>query len=300
MILFNSGDIVYNNDTSFWTDLLINFIGSLLGFIGAYAIYYLQNEKEKKKELERQKKIEIEHFQYVDFLIRRIIKHSNNQAQKIKDFGERLMADSLNPNPLAIIANYDLERISNIDNEKTHITFKSLFSNSVKNFNEEYIKIFNGIDLLKAIDKRTYQLYEKFLDNFRIKQESFKTQVEQFSDEAAIMLRLYRKKNPYYAYDPIENELNNLLIVYNKLTQDNATTLTDYCEKFIKPWRDIIFFKIGGFDYDDIIFKSKQILILHNDLLSDNYEIGEIFVNQNKSMIKTTETLEGVINGFKI
>ncbi len=212
----NTGDNYYTDTSSFWSDLPIQIIAALLGFIGAWLIFKIGNEKEKKEKTKIEKDTEISLLSFIKISLQRSINAIVVQKKYLDYFVNTVNINNPNIN-LKINTSVNFEWITSIKMIDFRKSFFQIFGTSNKDKSYYFNEFINHTIHLKKV-------HEKMETDNEIIRNSIKNYVEEF-DKAYLNFQkktlIILDKIPISSKLPqFEKELSDILRHYTYSPQE--------------------------------------------------------------------------------
>lgn len=132
---------------SFWVDLFITIIGTLLGFWGAFYLTRVSDRKQERKE--RQVNIDLckSRLGYFVQLLESCLKNAEKQLDRIERLADETEANPLNLHFLKVIASNDLDRAQRMDTQEVFYSYFLVIPDGEEKL-KNYNKIYSSLDHL--------------------------------------------------------------------------------------------------------------------------------------------------------
>ena len=194
--MFNFYDIetFIKESDSFWISLLVTFIGTLLGFLGAF---YLSKWTERKQiNKEKQQKISSykDRLHYLSQLIETSLKILNDQLDNFEDLAKDLIQDPIEQHLLKIVASNDLLRLQNMDTEEVFHAYHLIMPENDDKI-KDYKNIYGSIDFLYLRLKQALDSTDKNVNFTHRDQMYIKDTVEHLSNEIYAWIKDLEKRS---------------------------------------------------------------------------------------------------------
>jgi hypothetical protein len=264
MIEFYRIDTYINENGNIIWSLIINLLGTLLGFAGAFwialEIYRKQVKKEELKQLNRYK----DRLSFIIDLIKSSIKTVNAQLENFENLGNTINNDLLNYHELGIVASNDMERIQKMDTAEVFYAYNYLVPESPEKAND-YQKIFSCIDFLYLRIKQGISSADKQVMFVHRDQMSVKKIVDDLANKIYALIKHYENNVPIFKKLKEYEFLVNSHKTYVRLSEEKAP-LQSIEEEFV-----VIF---GGElyrDYEKTFFFSELYFYAQNAQITLNH-----------------------------
>jgi hypothetical protein len=194
--MFNFYDIetFIKESDSVWISLLVTFIGTLLGFLGAF---YLSKWTERKQiNKEKQQKISSykDRLHYLSQLIETSLKILNDQLDNFEDLAKDLIQDPIEQHLLKIVASNDLLRLQNMDTEEVFHAYHLIMPENDDKI-KDYKNIYGSIDFLYLRLKQALDSTDKNVNFTHRDQMYIKDTVEHLSNEIYAWIKDLEKRS---------------------------------------------------------------------------------------------------------
>lgn len=233
-VTFQSGE-VNEIDSSFLEDLAVSVIGSLLGFAGAYILFWLQIRKEKNKEQENRKEIIDRKLDYFDSQLRKLVKSADVQLENLGKFLDSFQEGDFLLPLLSILPERQFEHFAtNFNNEEYYFVYLArLSADDPENFNR-----INGLSYFFLEEHQEIRA-ELEHTGTRLNQLLLKYQklVEEARNDAALIVGASRREN---RYSDLEKMMNHFIAIFYTEVEDKSN-ITEAHEKFSRPFKEALF-----------------------------------------------------------
>lgn len=161
--------IILNESQNPWSgfcpQLVSGLISSIIGFGGAFLLFWCNTKKEKERIRKAELKELNEFFEYLKFSIQRLIPSAIKQAESFRGLTLQLKEQQVVEFKIAIITAFNLKWIETID----RIKMQRAFFKNLKSLNEDkfyfYNQILTRLDLLSVIQQRFEKEFREYMSN---------------------------------------------------------------------------------------------------------------------------------------
>lgn len=229
-IIFQSGE--FNNEgNSFWSDLLINVFGALVGTLTALWVFMLTVKHDRKKEKEKDEKIISQRLHYFSSMIDSIADTVSQQSKHIKEFCEKQRKDSLNIPLITLLPMNDLKRFSDLQNHEDYYhAYLSKFGYKAETV-KEYRSFYSLIDYLKSQTDQAQDILNKSMQFDYERKVQYKELVEKAMDGTALLFNNAKQNDNIDEFAEFLNQ--SLLNFYSG--EINYADLNEFQSKFVDP-----------------------------------------------------------------
>ncbi|MES1221790.1 MAG: hypothetical protein ABUT20_40205 [Bacteroidota bacterium] len=157
-----------------WLKFLPGILSSLIGFVGAYILFWNGFKKQKEKEKQKETDELIDYFQYLVFSVKRILGPSNSQRESFIKLVEQLKIEKASDYHFSEISSFNFKWFDEIDKSKAQKAFFENFEGSEEDKYYYYNQLLKSIDLLSLIARSYKPNFEHFLSKSISYNGSFK------------------------------------------------------------------------------------------------------------------------------
>ncbi|MEO6302868.1 MAG: hypothetical protein ABIP51_06825 [Bacteroidia bacterium] len=178
---FYFGDNYFQNqDSSFWTDVLINCIGAFVGFFFSLTIYRHQIKSDKQKENKHRADTYKGLLRYFSSVISTFVKDANQQLKLLDTYITEQLKDSWDLKILPRIPTNDFTRLINNDNKEV---FEAWINNVHDKDNiDQYRKATASIDIIEGVIQELHRIYKYRIEKNYTKLYEVKLTVDNLPD----------------------------------------------------------------------------------------------------------------------
>jgi hypothetical protein len=290
---FNFGEHYYNSG-SFLSDLLIAIIGGFIGLGTALYIYYIQNKRDKQKEIEKQNKELLDVLTYFRELLLGVVSTIEKQNEKSTEFSEAVKASPHEIQQLKIIASKETERIHNMDSLKIFHAFRHKFSKE-KDWIKDFKKLYTALDFIDGHLKEIVTVFENYRDSNYKRLIEIKSIIDSIPTYMANEMLEIRRSIPDYKDDERYKFLNESILQYHKLVDKKAKFIefnSDFMDSVLKDVVDK--YKFEPFA-TPIANKCKRARVLMTDVKIDSDDTADSIGDSPNLLKDSKEELERII-----
>jgi len=250
---FNFGEHYHEGGGSFWTNVLIAFIGAFLGLLFALLVNRIFEKRGKQNQEEIKKALNIERIRYLGIILKSTIKTAKEQVKHYFDLAELVKQNPLEAQIPIQLASYDVWRLRNLDSIELFDSYINIFNNA-QNKTKDYKNIFGQGDYIYEKLNEAKNQNERHR-NFQHKDELF---VRDCIEEIYIRIGL-RIKHFQVMYDekaielPEFNYLRKFEDIYKPISEGLAD-FTKIRDEYFKPLNETILNNIQEFSFADSLF----------------------------------------------
>lgn len=132
--------------SSFWTSVLIAFVGAFLGLLAALFVNRLFERRGNLRNRKSKEKQDLERLQYLILIMDSVIDTARNQIRSYQDLAKSIRGNFLQTQMPILIASNDIWRLKNLDSIALFDSYASIFSDN--NNAENYKNIFAKADFV--------------------------------------------------------------------------------------------------------------------------------------------------------
>ena len=224
-LIFKFGQHYYENeDSSFWFQLAIIFIGAFLGFLSALWVSNISERKLKKEKIE-----------YLKVIMSSILSSTRKQLVHFEEFIVELKANPYKLNQVVWLATNDVGRYLKFDIQVLFSSFLKVNKsvNAIKDFNKINAYIDHFDQGFKLID----QDYEMYKISTHKRQIFIKESIEKISNELAMVLEKISTDDPAnYTVRPDWIFLDQQIRNYHTYIA-NRDSIDDILNNYVNPLR---------------------------------------------------------------
>jgi len=215
-IVFKFGEHIYQSGLSLpWWQLLLTFVGALLGFGTALFIYYKREKSDKNWSREKEKEKAQALLKYNKLLFQNIIENIENQITALNEFIEKQEESLIDNVPIKTIGTNDFKRLISINAD----IFTSL--NIINKNNSQWV------NNLKDLHLQTDYVEYLMSDLYRIST----------NHSERLYNRLLKVKSKV---DSIPNELSNYAFDYSQNKQEKNNEIEVLTRKYINEYQKYV------------------------------------------------------------
>lgn len=273
-------------DSSFWSDFWPEFVCTIIGFGGAYFLYWLGLRNESKR-----------YYEYVKSMIPEMLKSSEGFAQKNKNAADKIgeRDTTIDVQIIDDIVKYQFVWYETLDNAKLQSAFIKFYKGAAAEKNQAYNELITNINLLHEIAHKASGDFWRFLERSNQFESEFKNA---FKLPLSIWNVIKLKRGTDLKLDSFESKWVELLSTWESKgskEQENLYVLNElFLQKLLKAGgilhRDFIDYRnielIQSFIMSDLAFKQLE----KNDKF---YSI--LFHDYSKDINKAIEKINRVL-----
>lgn len=291
-IIFQSGDF-YNQDNSWFFDLLNTTIGTVIGSAVTVFTLYLTIRYDKNKEAKKQTQFQKEKIKYLRSLVDNIMEQLKTQIGYYKDYAEVIEKNPINLPLLKLVPLNDLERVVHrINQEDYYHAYLCEFGDKQDIINEfrSIVSYFDYFEGKLMMDKSSLQKSREFDHERKMKLKSIIEKVS--GDIVAVIINsevkqreyqfwnfLYESKKEFDSKKTAESDLN---FWHENLIEVIKHRLPEFAESI--------------FPAQELIFQTRDATILYNDIQTLNRLVAKDFNKDHSKMIEYYEKLKPLTN----
>ena len=250
---FNFGEHYYEGGGSFWTDVLITFLGAFLGLLFALYVNRLFEKRGDKKQKDLKKTLDIERIRYLGIILKSTTKTAKEQVKHYFDLAVLVKNNPLETQMPIQLASYDIWRLRNLDSIDLFDSYCCIFEseeNKIKNYKNIFGHgdyIFEELNEAKNQNERHRNFQHK--DELFVRDciEEIYTQIGLRTKNFQVMLGDKAIENPEFNY------LRHFEEVYSTISKGVAD-FTKIRDEYFKPLHDSILNNIEDLNFADSLF----------------------------------------------
>jgi hypothetical protein len=228
------GDNYFSNqDTSFWTDVLINCIGAFVGFFLSLTIYRHQIKKDKRKENNHRDETYKGLLRYFSSVIDTFEKDSVQQLKLLEIYIADQLKDTWDLKILPRIPTNDFTRLINNDNKEVF----EAWINNVSDLDNiaQYRKVTASIDIIEGVIQELHRIYKYRIEKNHSKLYDVKLMVDNLPDRlSSIALKIYNSDGEERLTNSFYHMINSYIGIYGQLLEENAN-IKRFMDELIGP-----------------------------------------------------------------
>lgn len=201
-------NIYYCLYSEFTENLIIQIVGNLVAFAGAYIVYVLGNNYSKKKAHKESQELAFKKLHYFSSMIGSVLETVKQQKKEFKTYCDKVNLFETGLPLLGRIATINLKRFTEIQNHEEYYVYyceKFGYNSAVV---EQYTKIYSSIDYFKISLDELFEKTNKFQESDFLRLKECKNQLEDFLDKTANLLKSTENKDEF---------LNSQIIKYYEM-----------------------------------------------------------------------------------
>lgn len=296
---FNFGEHYYEGSGSFWTNVLIAFIGAFFGLLFALYVNRLFEKRGDKRQKKLKESLDIERIRYLGIILKSTVKTANEQVRHYFDLAILVKKNPLETQMPIQLASYDIWRLRNLDSIELFDSYCNFFKNE-ENKIKNYKNIFgHGDYIFEELGEAKMQ--NERHRNFQHKDELF---VRDCIEEIYTRIGL-RSKNFQVIYGdkvyeiPEFNYLRHFENVYSSISKGVAD-FTKIRDEYFKPLHDSILKNIQDLAFADNLFTIvKKALSRLQNIEFNALEFAKDMENLETKTKKAIEFLDNQMKEFE-
>ncbi|GAB4007112.1 hypothetical protein GCM10028808_10360 [Spirosoma migulaei] len=272
-IVFQFGEFI-GEDGSFWTDLIVGLVGSIVGgFIGtggAIWLYYRQVRDQKTKEDANRSQIQTDKLKYLHNLLNSIILATDTSIEAIVKQYKAVEAHPTHLPGMKIVAVYDFNRIVNVINHEEHY---HAYVTKLKD--ENITTIFSIVDFLFGSLLDLEKNFNEIVQYDLGRRKNFAESVQEIID--CIIVNQKKLKDKKGEKDIYYNILNNSIFKYYASLEPDPSNFLNIRDSFLTPFiEETVRIKDSEEIYQVTRLASKSSKLLTPIILSNMQHAGEL------------------------
>lgn len=284
MVEFYFVESLINEPGSFWLNLLVTFIGTGLGFFGAFYLTKKGDRKQKEKESEIKRGMYIDRLVYLSKLIESCIDTSKKQIEKFEDLAYKIEKAPIEKHLLDLIASKDLQRLQNIDTEEVFHAYLFILPDDKEKLSD-YIKLLSSIDYLVMELEQSITSTEKQVNFVFSHQLYIKDRLETLYREIVTCINDIIKKNSKYSTSPEYLFLYKYSQKYEELI-NNRAQFEQFELDYLAPFNtDLDNKDVGSYNYSKLHTLANEAIIRFDHIRLN----ANVFVQDLKDIRSRTE-----------
>lgn len=251
---FNFGENYYDTaGSSFWTGVLIAFIGAFFGLLFALWVNRLFEKRSLTNQKKTKAKQDNERLHYLTIILKSTTKTAKDQVKHYSDLAGQVETNPLQSYMPVQIASYDISRLRNLDSIELFDSYVNIFQNTA-NKTKDYKNIFGQGDYIFEKLNEAKNQNERHR-NFQHKDELF---VRDCIEELYTRIGL-RIKNFQILYKGEFNELPEYIYLreFEEIYRSVSTGIADFTkirDEYFTPLHDTILHNVEDINFADSLF----------------------------------------------
>jgi hypothetical protein len=225
-IIFQSGE--FYSDSSFWSDLIIQVVGAVIGAFVAIYLFFRQLNTNKISEESKKFEYEVDKLKYLATSLDSIIGLIQLQIEGIENFIEEVSKNYIDVPLLSIYSTHDIDRLVNKINHEDYYHAFIRQNRDIENAAKRFKKIYSVLDYFESVLNQMMQYLERERLHDYDRKVQFKKHVE---DSEKYYFSALNSSND----DSLKRELNELIIHYMERRDVKADDLTIPKSEFLDP-----------------------------------------------------------------
>jgi hypothetical protein len=301
-IIFKFGEhIYYGDESSVWLDILLSFLGALLGFGSALGIYYQETKRDNLKEAQSKSEENRNKLIYFKQLVQSVVDtYENQQLPYLKEFIEEQSVSLLELKVIKRVASNNFSRLKNLDSKGIFEAWGEFFSSNTQ-WIKEYNKINSAVDFLEGSINDMYRIErsntEKCYENL--------LEVKAFIDDIPIVLLKYEKhlskelgnqrfENEYYHF------IGSLISKYKEIVEAGLD-LEAINDQLLQPMLETYLERYQSTSFpEEVLMNAKRARLKMNDVKCDVdhalTNIKKVETKNSKALIILQEAISKIEN----
>jgi hypothetical protein len=253
-----------------WQDLLVTFIGTLLGFWAAIWLYRKQitdaRNKERKEGLQRH----LDHMHWFSGILKQVIRYSNKQAEQLELFVDRIRKEPSEHHQLAFVVSRSTERLVRANNESTFHAYSTVFASSPES-KDDYLRLLAATDYITVGMARIKEVYEQYIKATYKRQLKLKALLEVSSNTLSAVLASMHNGGPNQSFlgSALHTNLGQLMNHYNDLI-DYSRPAREFIEGYVQPLKTVVLAHEHQLDFGDLRTQLKDSTVIFTDIERDS------------------------------
>lgn len=210
-----------NEPSSFWLSLLVAFLGTGLGFLGAYYLTKVAERRQNERDKYIKQDLYNDRLVYMSQLIETCVDIIKKQIGKFEKLSAEIEKVPTEQHLLELIASNDLQRLQKMDTEEVFHAYHSIIPDSQEKI-ADYKNIYSSIDFLYMELKQSIDSVDKQVNFVYRDQLYIKDKIESLSTEIIKWIKDIEVKEGNYASLPEYHFLTSFHDVYQKLIDEKA------------------------------------------------------------------------------
>lgn len=262
-------------------DLIVTFVGTLLGLWSGLWLYRKQiadaRNKEAKEGLERH----LNHMRWFSGILKQVIHYSNTQAEQLEIFVARIKQEPSEHHQLAFVVSRSTERLVRANNESTFHAYITVFKGSPA-LDEEYLRLLAVTDYITVGMARVKEVFEHYTKGTYERQLKLKALLEASSNTLSTVLSSMHNggTNAALLGSALHTDLGKLMNHYNELI-DRGRPLREFVEGFAHPLKPLILAHEHQLSFGLLLFQLKDLTVIFTDIERDSISFLKVFSPNN-------------------
>lgn len=233
-INFNEIDTLINESDSFVLSLLVTFLGTALGFFGAFYISKLTERQQKKKEELKSINLIKSRIRYLTQLIESSLSVIDKQVIIIEELAINIINAPKEMQKTKFFADNNLIRLQKMDTKEFFDAYHIIITENEES-NKDYNIMYNTIDYLYLAMNQVIESYKIYQETFIKDQLYIKEKVEYLSILMIKCIKEFEKNDDNYKDSPNYKFIVKHHDIYNELILKEEP-LCVYENKYLLPF----------------------------------------------------------------
>lgn len=296
MFEFYYPEYVINERSSLILNLLISLVATFFAFLGAFYISSRSERKQKKNEIEKQRKLYQNRLTHFSNLITNSLDVVEKQLVNFEQLASEIKNAPTEIHYLKLSASTDLSRLQKMDSESIFSAYNEVIEEDGNKL-KDYKNIYNTIDFIYLRIKQAIDSNEKHIGFQHRDQMYLKEKIDGLSDELIKIIKIIESRGNFK--DTIEHKFTTSWhSKYYDLVEKQATLGVIETELMI-PYGETLRTEHSDKDYFPVLydFTSNSIVrYQHLNLNSNTFanELANIRQEMTESITKLTEINERI------
>lgn len=230
-----------------WEDLVVNTVGTLLGFALAYLLYLIQtaattraDERKAAEAAHKERVATMERYagrmRWLSDTLKEVIDFANGQAEQLELLVGRMLQDPYSPQQLAFITSFSTERLAKPDVDTTFHAYNAIFSQD-PNKGSNYRRLLRITDNLTDAITHKKETFLRYLDAVYSRQLQLKELIQRSANELSTLNMSMEPEgtNKKLANSELREFVNGMLLHYNQNLLARRASLNDILQGYVHP-----------------------------------------------------------------
>lgn len=275
-------DTLINEPVSIWISLFVTFMGTGLGFMGAFYLSKRNEREQKKKEATQTIKLYWSRLRYFFQLIDNSIEILLKNIERYESLITEITKAPTDLHMLSIFADNNLQRLQRMDTNDIFDAYHILIPEDEESI-RDFKNIYGNIDFIHLNMDQMFDSYKIYKDNFSRDQHYIKDKIQTL---ATVMIKWIKDIETKPDFNTLPNYafLVKHFKVYSQLTSDRVE-FSQYEIQFLLPFGDEL-----RTEFDQEVFFNEFFQLLNQTII----KFKDIRLNSIVFTDGLTETIKGV------
>lgn len=251
-------------------DLIVTFIGTLLGLLTALWLYKRQLADAQSKERTEELRRHLDHMRWFNGILGQVIDYADKQAEQLVLFTERIKERPGEHHQLAFIISRSTERLVRANNESTFHAYTTVFASN-SDSRKKYLRLLAVTDYVTVEIARVRELFDHYTKSTYDRQLRLKALLEASSSKLSALLASMSEDGPNKALigSSLHTDLARIMTHYNSLI-GHSSSQRQLIKVFVQPLKAAVLTYEHQLEFGDLRTQLKDSTIIFTDIERDS------------------------------